>query len=73
MVWGVAWDNSIWHRNGPGGQWAKIEGGFFGSVQVGKLGMFGTAPKGAEGLIFYRVGTHENPTSAGTRFQVYVS
>ena len=72
IAWGVNRNNQLFAhtvtalRNG--GHWTQIDNDFgISQVEIGEFGVFGTND---DYEIYYRVGTHNNPGSAGTRWQL---
>ena len=72
VVWGVSSDNRMWRgdletlRQHAG--WTEIDNEYdIVQIEIGEFGVFGV---NANREIFYRVGTHQNSGSAGTRWQV---
>jgi len=66
IIWAVNSGGSVFYRDGFAGTWTTTDG-VLKHVTSGKLGVFGVN-FGDE--IYYRTGTMEDPTSAGTGWQL---
>ena len=78
VAWGVYETNTIWRGDVEMARrsvlenfaysWAEIDNDLdIAQVEIGEFGVFGTTENGD---VYYRVGTHRNPGSAGTRWQL---
>ena len=76
-VWGVSSDNRMWRADletlrqhagvGTAHHFTEIDNEYdIVQIEIGEFGVFGV---NASGQIFFRVGTHQNSGSAGTRWQ----
>ena len=77
VAWGVNSNNQLYRQDVDvlrnGGGWVQMDNDFgITQVEIGEFGVFGIAQTGTCNmcyLIYYRVGTHNNPGSPGTRWQ----
>ena len=72
VAWGVNVNNQVYRQDVAvlrnGGHWVQIDNDFgISQVEIGEFGVFGTND---DYEIYYRVGTHNNPGSAGTSWQL---
>ena len=72
VAWGVNSNNQVYRQDVAvlrnGGHWVQIDNDFgISQVEIGEFGVFGTND---DYQIYYRVGTHNNPGSAGTSWQL---
>ena len=58
-------DGDIWYRHGLYADWELIPGNLK-QITVGHMGVFGID---SDEVVYYRKGTHKNPTSAGSDWQ----
>ena len=65
-MWGVNESDVIFYKHNSTSDW-KIIPGKLTQIEVGIFGVFGLD---SHGRIYYRVGTHENPTSSGKDWQL---
>ena len=73
VAWGVSADNKMWKASVEEAKvgidaWVEIDNPFrINQIEIGEFGVFGT---NGPTEVFYRVGTHKNSDSAGTRWQL---
>ena len=75
VAWGVNVNNQVYRQDvgvlRNGGHWVQMDNDFgISQVEIGEFGVFGSTPLDNNNLIYYRVGTHKNPGSPGTRWQL---
>ena len=65
VIWGVSSADRIWFKSSSDAKWEQIPGGLK-QVEIGNFGVFGVNKNND---IYYRVGTHNNPSSSGSSWQ----